>query len=74
MIYLKFFGLVLFGLATLGSGMCTVLFLPSIGQEYIGWLPLLLGAPVFAVSALLTWLIWRSLKQRKDNSRDNSGS
>lgn len=69
MTFLKFLGLALCGLAALGSGLCTALFLPSIGREYVGWIPLLLGLPVFAVSALLTWLFWRSLKQRPNSDR-----
>lgn len=71
MVFLKFLILALFGLAALGSGVCTLLFLPSLGQEYVGWLPLLFGLPLFVVSALITWLVWRSLKRAAvDNPKD----
>lgn len=70
-VFIKFLALALFGLATLGSGVCTAFFVPSVGREYVGWLPLLFGLPVFLTCALVTWLVWRSLRQTaNEDSQD----
>jgi hypothetical protein len=60
---LKVLTFAMFALLTLGSGACTLLFLPSMGDMYVGYAPLIIGLPVVLVSGGISYLLWRSLRQ-----------
>ena len=49
----------------MGSGACTLLFLPSLGEMYVGYAPLFIGLPIALVSGGISYLLWRNLRQAK---------